>query len=104
MAKLLEVEHILQHKSKPPANPAEGDLLVWHSFERTGQGQTHHLYGVVNPIEAIHEIDRLAKEQVDDHDIGWNGFGLNVYEDGEWVEWENEDGLDIYDYQVEVER
>jgi hypothetical protein len=102
MAELLEVEHVLKHRSKHPANPAEGDLLVYHHFERMGEGQTHHLYPVVNPIEAIAWIDKLADEQVNDEDIGWNAFGLQVFEDDEWVDWYNDEGQDIDEYKEEL--
>ena len=103
MAELLEVEHILQHKSKHPENPAVGDLLVWHSFERSGEGQSHHLYGVANPEEAIKVINKLANEQVNDESIGWNALGLQVFEDGEWCEWYSDMGQDIDEYQEELE-
>ena len=95
----LTVEHRLTHSSQFPDNPTAGDLLVWHSFERTGNGQTHHLYPVDSPEQAIEVINKLAKEQVNDESIGWNALGLNVFEDGEWVELYSDEGDDIAEYE-----
>lgn len=103
MAELLEVEHVLKHASKYPENPNEGDLLVYHHFERCGDGQSHHLYKVDNPRHAIKVIDKLADGQVNDEEIAWNAIGLMVFEGSEWCDWFSDDGLDIDEYKEELE-
>lgn len=51
---------------------------------------------VNSPAKAKKLIDKLALEQLKDESIMFNAFGLEVYEDGEWSEWydENGDGID----------
>jgi hypothetical protein len=95
----LTVTHTLTHKSQYPRNPKNGDLLAYHSFEKAGNGQTHHLYQVESPEQAIEVINKLAKEQVNDESIGWNTFGLVVFEEGEWFDWYSEEGDDIAEYE-----
>ncbi len=75
----------------------EGDLRVWHIPQVPGK--PFHVT-VATSIEAIKVLGILA-----DYDTFQfknrikpdycNAAGLEVYEDGEWLEWYNDNGEDI---------
>ncbi len=47
-------------------------------------------YEVESPEEANRMINAIADEHLRDCGIISNAFGLHIYQDGEWVEWEND--------------
>ena len=96
MAELLEIE-IRCERSKKPENPKEGDLLVYHIYEQEQCGKFSHLYKVHNPRHAYKVINNLADSQVNDETILYNAIGLQVFEDGDWCDWCNEEGDEIHD-------
>lgn len=50
----------------------------------------------VPDIQAARElISKEIKIQLSDPNIWGNAFGLEVFEDGEWTEWYDDDGFDI---------
>ena len=54
------------------------------------------------PVESLEHardlIDALAKSELLDDAIITNAFWLEEYEDGEWIEWTDEDGYDLDAY------
>jgi len=52
-------------------------------------------YPVKDHFHAMRLIDALADSQLLIPGIDSNVFGLEVFKDGEWEEWENEEGDDI---------
>ena len=52
-------------------------------------------YPVGTPLLGYMLINRLANEQLKDKRIWANAFGLEVFEDGEWTEWYDEEGRDV---------
>ena len=58
-------------------------------------------YPVNSPEEGADKINKLAKIDLRNPRVGANAFGLEVFEDGEWVEWYDEDGNDIDDLAYE---
>lgn len=80
-----------------PLNPKEGDLCVWwipqipmQAFRRS----------VKNLDEATMLLETLAHYDLFQYELNikpdyCNAGGLAVYEDGDWCEWESEEGLDI---------
>lgn len=81
--------------------PKEGDLRVWH----IPQIPDSHPFYV--PVKTIEEA-KLLLDALGDYDwYLWkhnhrvdysNASGLEVFEDGDWMEWEDEDGNDIDDH------
>ena len=53
--------------------------------------------------EAIKWINEQAELDLKDNNIIWNAGGLEEFEDGEWSEYYNEDGLDIKEIIEEIE-
>ena len=60
-------------------------------------------YRVEDVEEAKKIIERETQKDLHDLRITWNASGLEVYEDGEWCEYYNEDGLDIKEIMEEDE-
>ena len=61
--------------------------LVWASVN----GEEETTYAIESPEEGAKLIDELAREQLQDPNVIWNAFGLQVLEDdGEYHEWYNE--------------
>jgi len=50
---------------------------------------------VENLNEAMLVIDVLTRRDLNDDRITDNSIGLEVFEDGDWIEWENEDAENI---------
>ena len=80
----------------------EGQLRVWH----IPQVPCKSFKVYVNTVQeakkiletlAIYELFKLEYKIKPDYS---NAQGLEVYEDGEWCDWYNEDGEDIDDYKV----
>lgn len=85
------------------SNPKEGDLAVWHipqvpmnnpfwvSVATPQEGKR------VMDILAEYDLYQLANNIKSDYS---NASGLCVYEDGEWVDWLNEDGDGIDELEI----
>lgn len=91
-----------------PCRPADGSLVVTHSYSIANRDLDHdsetvHRYTVDSVEEAMALIRKLAAAQIDDPNISINVFNLeryysaedSLYDDPAWVEWEDEDGMDI---------
>lgn len=68
---------------------------IWHLRSLRGQIQDILTQDVSSPQEAIPVLDALAHLDLQDDDVGFNAQGLLTLENGEWVEWVDEDGNDI---------
>ena len=87
----------------PPASPRPG------ASRPVGEAGTLHrreLCGAVSKTDttgqALLKLDRLAKIDIR-HGAEFTVGGLEVFEDGEWVEWYTEDGLGIDEYASSLE-
>lgn len=69
-------------------------MYVWNVINPPA-APIHYLVG--STTEAMGLINRMADEQLKSPDIFANAFGLTVFEDGEWVEWHDDEGQDISD-------
>lgn len=77
----------------------EGDLRVWHIPQVPGKPFE---VLVNNPIEGMFIMDILARYDLFqfEHNIKpdyCNAQGLDVWEDGEWCTWYDEDGRDVHE-------
>jgi hypothetical protein len=52
---------------------------------------------VNSPEEGYKFLDEEIHRQLQDDTIWGNAFGLVVFEDGEWTEWYDEYGLDVFE-------
>jgi hypothetical protein len=109
-------KRVRKETSEYPEDPKVGDLLVWHHYEQVGM-LFNHLYAVTSSDEAMAVIDHLAKSQVNDESVGYNIFGLSVFQtiegdysdpsidpsriDCEWGEWSNDGDWEIDDLMRE---
>jgi hypothetical protein len=75
--------------------PKPGDLRVWNIINVPGEPV---YYAVENPKHGAELINALARSQLLDKTIESNVFGLEIFEDGEWLEWESEDGENIQEW------
>lgn len=78
-------------------NPKEGDLQVWHIPQVPGKSfdvaiSTPEEGKRVMEILAAYDLFQLEYHIKPDYS---NAQGLNVFEDGEWVTWYDENGNDI---------
>jgi hypothetical protein len=78
-------------------HPLEGDLRIW--WIPQVPMQPFH-YPITSIAEAKHMLDAFAMYDLFqlEHNIKpdfSNGGGLEVYEDGEWVDWYDTNGLSI---------
>ena len=76
----------------------EGQLRVW-SIENVPNRPCY--FEVKDLTQAQDLIERLANLQLNDPNITSNAFGLEVFRNGEWEEWESCDGLDINEFMGE---
>jgi len=88
-----------------PSAPQEGELIAYY-IPQVGSPPTFYV-SVTSPDEAKQIINLLAQYDIFQYEnrikedyvnIYWRKSywsGLLVFEHGEWVEWENEDGDDI---------
>ena len=68
-------------------------LRVYHIQNPPG---TPTWYDVASPLEGIQKIEALAKIDMEPNSNVWgNIFGLCVLEDGEWIDWYDENGDEI---------
>jgi len=79
------------------SNPKQCDLKVWWIPQVPGQPFE---YPIKTLAEAKKLLDVLAQYDLFqyEHNIKpdyANAGGLQVFEDGEWIDWTNEDGYDI---------
>ena len=74
------------------------NLRVWWS---NNFGQRHFKVDSVEQAKKL--INELGNIELKDNSISWNASGLEELENGEWVEYYNEDGLDIKDIMLEEE-
>lgn len=68
------------------------NLRVWHIVNVPSKPKYHR---VSTPEEGADLINKLAGEDLKKYWITSNAFGMEVFENGEWTEWENETGDDI---------
>jgi len=74
------------------------ELRVWWNTN------SHQRYFPVNNInEALLVIKTLAIREQDDDTVVWNASGLEVKEDGEWVEYYSRKGFDIKEIREEMD-
>ena len=90
-----EAEVALSHL--PSVEKKEGSLQVWWCRNFPG---TAIRYPVDNLVEALHLYGRLVWHDLQRSDVVTNVGGLEVYEDGEWSDWYNED-MDFGEKYVE---
>lgn len=74
--------------------PKEGDLRVWHAWNFPDH---MNRFRVPSVDEAKSMINQLAEADLARAEVYANAFGLEVYEDGDWSEWYNDDGMSITD-------
>lgn len=79
-------------------------MQVWHimNLDKEGIGKKSFFFPVEYPEEAARLIHYLAtiEIQVPENVIGSNVFGLEIFADGEWCEWSDNDGNDV-DFYVD---
>lgn len=80
----------------------EGDLRVWNMVNMDSENSEIRRFPVPNVQTAAFLTDVLAKDQLTNDNVACNAFGLEVYEKGEWVEWEDEEGRELRDVQESV--
>ncbi len=70
-----------------------GDLRVWHI---QNPPSAPAWYNVKGPQQGANLINELARRDLlPASGIESNAIGLCVYEDGDWVDWYDEDGDDL---------
>jgi hypothetical protein len=79
--------------------PREGDLRVWNIINPPDRPI---VYPVTDPKHGAQLIEALANSQLLDKSIDSNAFGLEIFENGEWLEWESEDGEDITEWTENI--
>ncbi len=77
---------------QPNPRPKPGDLRVWNIINPPREPET---YPVMDVAHAMRLIDALADSQLLQPQIVSNAFGLEVYQQGEWEEWEDDEGEGI---------
>lgn len=82
----------LRRRIRRAPQPKEGDLRVWN-IKNPPREAEHYPVNSVEHASAL--INALADSQLLQPEITDNVFGLEVYEGGEWREWESADGDDI---------
>jgi len=87
MARVIEIQKVVDGQ--------EGDLRVWWIRNIPGQPE-YHL--VSDPESAHYTIEALAGNDLHDDEVESNAGGLEVYKDGEWEQWYDEEGRDIDDW------
>lgn len=78
----------------------QGDLRIYNIINLPNMPEYY-------PVKDIHHakelIDALAKSQLLDETIISNVFGLEVFEDGDWTDWYDEDGRDLDEHFEELQ-
>lgn len=70
----------------------EGDLRVWWI---TNPPQKAKYYPVASLEAAAILLDNIAQKELKDSSVISNVGGLEVFEDGEWIDWMDKEGNDI---------
>ncbi len=86
MARVIKVDKVV--------NAEDGQLRVWWS--RNTEPIEYHV--VDSPKEATNIIHTLTQIDLKNPNVTVNACGLEVFEDGEWCEWYDEDQRDIDDF------
>ncbi len=86
MAQVIQADRVV--------NAEEGDLRVWWITNPPSPAE-YHL--VSSPAGAINVLQKLATADLENPDVWGNVGGLEVFEDGEWTEWYDEEGDNIDD-------
>jgi hypothetical protein len=68
------------------------NLRVWNIINPPTKGT---FYSVESPEEGAALISKMADEQLKQSWIHSNAFGLEVFEDGEWTDWYDDEGRDV---------
>lgn len=91
-----------QMKQRLNSAPKEGDLRIWHvpnpphaGFEMDVRSP-RHAYDVLSVLWAY---DNYLGDEL----IFTNASGLQVFEDGEWVEWHNDEDQDFDEWSRDYE-
>jgi len=77
----------------------EGDLRVYNIKNPPNEGD---LYPVKDIYHAKKLIEALADSQLLQPEITSNVFGLEVYEDGEWMDWWDDEGRSSHEHFEEI--
>lgn len=85
--------------TRPPVKkaPKEGDLRVWYVINPPNSPVC---FPVNTPLHGKQLIEALADSQLLDASIISNAFGMDVFEDGEWFDWQDGDGNGIDDMTI----
>ena len=83
MAKIIQIDKVIDAK--------EGDLRIWWIHNPPSPPG---FILIDSPDEAVLLLDRLGEFDIE-NGIQANVGGLEVFEDGEWTEWYDEEGNDI---------
>ena len=83
MAEIIQIDKVIDAK--------EGDLRIW--WIRNPPSPPDFIL-IDSPDEAVPLLDRLGEFDIK-NGIQVNAGGLEVFEDGEWTEWYDEEGNDI---------
>ena len=84
-------------RRKTYKRPKHGDLRVYNIVNLPNDAD---FYPVTSPLHGAQLIDALANSQLLDDTVHSNVFGLEVFESGEWLEWQDEDGFEIGEADV----
>jgi len=78
------------------------NLRVWNVINPPNNAR---YYKVDSPEQAIKKINSIAKRQLKNENIFANAFGLQEFDEEtqEWIEWMNEYGEDIDEYEEKLE-
>lgn len=79
--------------------PVEGEMRVWNVINPPNEPDR---YPVNNPAHAYMLIQALAETQLLVADVYSNAFGLEVYRDGEWEEWNDDEGRELDEHIEEI--
>jgi hypothetical protein len=82
--------------------PNPGDLRVWWIVNPPAEGDNTFYLPVDTPDEAIERIDETAAALLQVEECWGNVFGLEVWNDYKWEEWEDDEGRNIDDYAVHL--
>lgn len=66
----------------------ENDIRVWNAVN-CGSGEMHFYCGFASPEEANKFIDIVANEQLTDDTVGSNAFGIDIFIDGDWEDYDD---------------
>ena len=70
-------------------------LRVWWWRDWVDGRKTTDYHEVSSVNEAIEKIKQLTKEDLKNEDVIANAYGLEIFEDGEWSEYYDEEGRNI---------